>query len=115
LQQKYHYDRQQRFAQEQAEQQPEGAVRKRAPDEAVIRNNAHILREVRSDQRSFLDKPFITEGKIDVADDYSCSNRDAERTHYSFELRTQMVGVMRTGSATGQLPFVSDLSRMVAL
>lgn len=88
LQQKYHYDptaaanyaaadaiARQRFAQEEAGQQQrsaaKGAAPKRAADEAVTRRNAHILREVRSDQRSFLDQPFTVEGKIDVADYYN--------------------------------------------
>jgi hypothetical protein len=82
----------QRFAQEQAEQQQhaaaEDAAGKRAADEAVIRKNAHILREVRSDQRSFLDKPFIVEAKIELTNYYNWGYRDAEATHYSFELRT---------------------------
>ena len=81
LQKKYHYDpgaaasyaaadvaAQQRFAQEQAEQQQraaaEDAARKRAAGEEVIKKNAHTLREVRSDQLSFLDKPFLTEGRL---------------------------------------------------
>lgn len=105
LQQKYHYDpaaaasyaaadaaAQQRFAQEQTEQHQraaaERAARKRAADEAVTRRNAHILREVRSDPRSFFDQPFTVEGKIDVSDYYNWGYRDAEPTHYSFELRT---------------------------
>jgi hypothetical protein len=54
----------------------------------VTRKNAHILREVRSDPRSFLDKPLNVVGKIELANYYNYGYRDAEPTHYSFELRT---------------------------
>src|SRR6266513_79874 len=98
LQKKYHYDpaagasyaaadvaAQQR---EQAEQQQhaaaEDAARKRAAGEEVIKKNAHTLREVRSDQLSFLDKPFLIEGEIELASYYNYGYRDTEPTHYSF-------------------------------
>jgi hypothetical protein len=81
----------------------------------VTRKNAHILREVRSDPRSFLDKPLNVEGKIELANYYNDGYRDAAPTHYSFELGTADGGFMPTWNPKGQLPFVSDWSTVVAL
>jgi hypothetical protein len=101
LQKEYHYDpgaaasyaaadvaAQQRFAQEQAEQQQRAAAEDAARNRAEIKKNAHTLREVRSDQLSFLDKPFLIEGKIELGSYYNWGYRDTEPTHYSFELST---------------------------
>jgi hypothetical protein len=101
LQEKYHYDpaaaasnaaadvaAQQRFAQEQAEQQQRAAAEDAARKRAEVKKNAHTLREVRSDQLSFLDKPFLIEGEIELASYYNYGYRDTEPTHFSFELRT---------------------------
>ena len=48
--------------------------------------NIHSIREVSTDQLSFIDKPFIISGAIEVSDYYNYGYREAQSTHYSFQL-----------------------------
>lgn len=48
--------------------------------------NLHTIREVESDQPSFLDQPFILKGKIDVSDYYNYGYERGQGTHFAFEI-----------------------------
>ncbi|MEI6806854.1 MAG: hypothetical protein WCK49_10190 [Myxococcaceae bacterium] len=61
-------------------------AQKKAQEE-FWKKNTHSIREVRTDQISFLDKPFAMSGSIEVSDYYGYGYSEARKTHYSFELR----------------------------
>src|SRR5262245_40853773 len=48
------------------------------------------IREVSSDQRTFLDQPFLLKGTIDVSGYYNYGYAEAERTHYAFEISDRL-------------------------
>jgi len=48
--------------------------------------NLHTIREVETDQPSFLDQPFLLKGVIEVSDYYSWGYNRAQQTHYSFKI-----------------------------
>ena len=54
----------------------------------TIAKKTHTIREVETDQLSFLDKPFFLQGSIELSSYYNWGYGDAEPTHYSFELRS---------------------------
>ena len=70
-----------------AAKQSAALAAKREAEEALW-NSKHTIREVRTDQLSFLDKPFAVDGSIEVDSYYNWGYRGAEPTHYSFELRS---------------------------
>jgi hypothetical protein len=101
LQTRYDYDKekaakfaaadaaaQRQIAQQQlAEQQQaaaEEAARQQASARDIIAKNTHTIREVSTDQLSFLDEPFIVECEIELSSYYDWGYKGAEPTHFSF-------------------------------
>jgi hypothetical protein len=92
MQQKYGYDRKKADAAikqraEAAAQQLQAAeVAQQKAVRDAITTNIHTIREVATDQLSFLDKPFLIEGELELSGYYNWGYDNAEPTHYSFEL-----------------------------
>jgi hypothetical protein len=51
-----------------------------------IPKNLRTVREVESDQPSFLDQPFLLKGTIEISNYYNWGYQRAEQTHYSFRI-----------------------------
>lgn len=94
LRKKYGYDpakaaaamKQQAEAIAQQRQAAAAAQQKAARD--AITKNTHTIREVATDQLSFIDKPFFLEGQLELSSYYNWGYGDSEPTHYSFELHS---------------------------
>ena len=69
-----------------AAKQAAAAAAEKEAQEALWKDT-HSIREVETDQLSFLDKPFVMTGSIEVSSYYNWGYRGAESTHYSFDLR----------------------------
>jgi hypothetical protein len=122
LQTKYGYDKEKaaEFAaaeaqqyQQAAAQQQQAAAEQAAREQQVAREltrkeiakNIHTIREVKSDQLSFVDVPFMVEGEIELSSYYNYGYNDAEPTHLSFKLR----------SADGECKAYMERSKAAAL
>jgi hypothetical protein len=99
VQERFHYDpaqaaqfnaaqqktsTQQNAAIAQQQQQQQQQEQQRRAEE--IKKNVRTVREVESDQPSFLDQPFLLKGTIEIANYYNFGYDRAEQTHYSFTI-----------------------------
>src|SRR6266496_1443181 len=71
-------------AQQQQQQEQQQQEQQRRAEE--IKKNMRTVREVESDQPSFLDQPFLLKGTIQIANYYNFGYDRAEQTHYSFTI-----------------------------
>lgn len=75
-----------------ADLKAETAAKKAKAEEAAkqaardaLWNNKRTIREVETDQRSFIEKPFVLKGTIEVASYYNYGYRKSQDTHFAFE------------------------------
>lgn len=58
----------------------------------VVESMTRTIREVETDQPSYVGKPFMLHGTIDISSYYNCGYLDAEATHYAFEICQPKLG-----------------------
>jgi len=68
-----------------AEETQQAANKIKEEAQAIVKNTKTI-REVATDQRSYIGKPFLLKGSIEVSSYYNYGYANAQATHYTFEL-----------------------------